>query len=47
MINANRAYISSAPWMIFPPGVMIAVSALCFNILGDALRDKYGLKING
>jgi peptide/nickel transport system permease protein len=47
MINANRAYISSAPWMIFPPGVMIAVSALCFNILGDSIRDKYDLKING
>ncbi len=47
MINANRAYISSAPWMVFFPGFMIAVSALCFNILGDTLRDKYGLKING
>jgi ABC-type dipeptide/oligopeptide/nickel transport system permease subunit len=47
MINANRAYISSAPWMVFLPGLMIAVTALCFNILGDTLRDKYGLKING
>lgn len=45
MINANRAYISSAPWMVFYPGLMIAISALCFNVLGDALRDKYGLKI--
>jgi peptide/nickel transport system permease protein len=47
MINASRAYISSAPWMVFPPGFMIAVTALCFNILGDSLRDKYGLKIKG
>lgn len=47
MINANRAYISSAPWMVFSPGLMIAVTALCFNILGDALRDKYGLRIKG
>jgi peptide/nickel transport system permease protein len=44
MINANRAYISSAPWMVFSPGLMIAVTALCFNIFGDALRDKYGLR---
>ncbi len=44
MINANRAYISSAPWMVFAPGCMIAITALCFNMLGDALRDKYGLK---
>lgn len=47
MINANRAYISSAPWMVFFPGLMIAVTALCFNILGDALRDKYDLNIKG
>jgi ABC-type dipeptide/oligopeptide/nickel transport system permease subunit len=26
---------------------MIAVTALCFNILGDTLRDKYGLRIKG
>jgi peptide/nickel transport system permease protein len=45
MINASRAYISSAPWMVVSPGLTIAVTALCFNILGDALRDKYGLKI--
>ena len=47
MINANRAYLSSAPWMVISPGVMIAVTALCFNILGDMLRDRYGLKIRG
>ncbi len=47
MINANRAYISSAPWMVFSPGFMIAVTALSFNILGDTLRNKYGLKIRG
>jgi ABC-type dipeptide/oligopeptide/nickel transport system permease subunit len=45
MINANRAYISSAPWMVISPGLMIAVTVLSFNILGDALRDKYGLEI--
>jgi peptide/nickel transport system permease protein len=47
MISANRVYISSAPWMVFPPGLMIALTALCFNILGDTLREKYGVRING
>lgn len=47
MVSANRAYISSAPWMVFFPGLMIAITALCFNILGDNLRDRYGLKIKG
>jgi len=45
MINAGRAYISSAPWMVFSPGLMIAVTALSFNMLGDTLQEKYGMKI--
>ena len=47
MINANRAYITSAPWTVFAPGFMIALTSLCFNILGDNLRDKYGIKVRG
>ncbi|MDI6890350.1 MAG: ABC transporter permease [Thermodesulfovibrionales bacterium] len=47
MVSANRSYISSAPWMILFPGLMIVITALCFNTLGDALRDRYGLKIKG
>lgn len=41
MISANRVFINSAPWMVFSPGIMIAVTALCFNLLGDALRERY------
>ena len=45
MISMNRAYIASEPWMVLFPGLAIAVTSLCFNMLGDGLRDKYGLKI--
>jgi peptide/nickel transport system permease protein len=45
MVSANRSFISSAPWMVLFPGFMIAITALCFNALGDSLRDRYGLKI--
>jgi len=45
MISANRAYIVSSPWMVFFPGLMIALTAFCFNTAGDALRDIYGLKV--
>ncbi|MBA3071084.1 MAG: ABC transporter permease [Thermodesulfovibrionales bacterium] len=45
MVSMNRAYIVSEPWMVLFPGMAIAVTALCFNVLGDALRDKYGLKV--
>jgi len=47
MISANRAYIASAPWTVFFPGLMIALTVLCTNILGDALRDKYGIAMEG
>jgi peptide/nickel transport system permease protein len=41
MISANRAFINSAPWMVFSPGFMIAITALCFNLLGDKLKEGY------
>ncbi len=45
MVSMSRDYIASEPWMVLFPGLAIAVTSLCFNMLGDALRDKYGLKI--
>lgn len=43
MISANRIFINSAPWMVLPPGIMIAVTALCFNLLGDELREMFDI----
>lgn len=45
MISASRVFINSAPWMVFFPGIMIAVTAVCFNLLGDALKEKYDIRI--
>ncbi|NCO83870.1 MAG: hypothetical protein COZ31_04230 [Nitrospirae bacterium CG_4_10_14_3_um_filter_44_29] len=45
MVSMNRAYIASEPWMVLFPGMAIAVTALCFNLLGDALKDKYDLRL--
>lgn len=45
MISAGRSYIISEPWMVIFPGAAIVVTALCFNLLGDILRDRYGLKV--
>jgi ABC-type dipeptide/oligopeptide/nickel transport system permease subunit len=47
MVSAHRVFIVSAPWMVVFPGLAIAVTSLCFNMLGDALRDKFGLRIAG
>lgn len=41
MISASRVFINSAPWMVFFPGIMIAVTAISFNLLGDSLKELY------
>ncbi|MBA4373519.1 MAG: hypothetical protein C0402_11740 [Thermodesulfovibrio sp.] len=46
MISSNRAYLNAAPWMVLPPGVLIAVTALCFNLAGDSLRDGFDAEQN-
>ena len=40
MISQGMAYIYSAPWIAVLPGLAIALTAFCFNMLGDALNDK-------
>ena len=44
MISSSRVFINSAPWMVLFPGIMIAMSAVSFNLLGDALKDKYDIR---
>jgi ABC-type dipeptide/oligopeptide/nickel transport system permease subunit len=39
MLNEGRNYLRTAPWITFFPGMAIAVSVLCINMLGDGLRD--------
>jgi peptide/nickel transport system permease protein len=47
MISASRSYIIVAPWMAIFPGLAITVTALSFNVLGDALSDRYGIRKSG
>jgi peptide/nickel transport system permease protein len=39
MLNAGREYLEMAPWLSLAPGAAIFVTTLCFNFLGDAIRD--------
>lgn len=39
MINDAREFIWSSPGLIFYPGMMIFLTVMSFNLLGDALRD--------
>jgi ABC-type dipeptide/oligopeptide/nickel transport system permease subunit len=39
MINEGRGFLRQMPWVSLAPGVMVAVSVLATNMLGDGLRD--------
>ncbi|WP_428248692.1 ABC transporter permease [Ferrovibrio sp.] len=39
IISEGRAVFQRAPWIIFFPGGLLAVTVLAINILGDGLRD--------
>lgn len=40
MLNDAANYLSVAPWLAVFPGVMISLTVLGFNLLGDGLRDQ-------
>jgi peptide/nickel transport system permease protein len=40
MLAESRIYITRAPWLLFFPGMMIALTAFSLNLVGDALRDR-------
>lgn len=39
MISTGDNFIDSDPWMVFVPGLLIFVTVLSFNLVGDGLRD--------
>lgn len=39
IIFESQSYFQTAPWLVFIPGFVILLTALSFNLLGDALRD--------
>jgi peptide/nickel transport system permease protein len=39
IIFDSQSYFLTAPWLVFFPGAAIMLSALAFNLVGDALRD--------
>ncbi len=39
MVSDGRKYFPLEWWLIFYPGIAIAITTLGFNLLGDGLRD--------
>ena len=40
MLTEARMYITRAPWLLFFPGIMIVLTVLSLNLVGDVLRDR-------
>jgi peptide/nickel transport system permease protein len=38
MLNEGRGFLRDAPWLTVAPGLMIALTVLAINLLGDGLR---------
>jgi peptide/nickel transport system permease protein len=39
MLNEGRGYLYQAPWIAMGPGLMLMLTILAINLLGDGLRD--------
>lgn len=39
MLAGSKGYVQTAPWLVWFPGLMILLTVLCVNFLGDGLRD--------
>lgn len=39
MLREAQSYMTRAPWYTYAPGIMITMSVLGFNLLGDGIRD--------
>jgi len=42
MLNESFGYVLSAAWPLIPPGLVIFLTVLAFNLIGDGLRDALG-----
>lgn len=40
MVGYGREYMTSAPWIMFAPAVLIVATTLAISLLGDWLRDR-------
>ncbi|MEL6891408.1 MAG: ABC transporter permease [Actinomycetota bacterium] len=39
MLAGSKGYVQTAPWLVWFPGLLILVTVLCVNFVGDGLRD--------
>jgi peptide/nickel transport system permease protein len=47
MLSNGLNYLQSSNywWLIYPPGIAIILTCICFNFIGDALRDAFETRL--
>ena len=45
VMSTGRVYFQLSPWIIFFPGLMLAIMILAINLVGDGLRDSLDPRI--
>ena len=48
MLSGGLTYLQSGTnywWLIYPPGIAIILTCICFNFIGDALRDAFETRL--
>ncbi|MGI6056077.1 MAG: ABC transporter permease [Bilifractor sp.] len=46
ILNDGKSYLTSAPYMMVFPALMIMITCFAFNLMGDGLRDAFDPKMN-
>ncbi len=46
MLNTAKDYLETAPWMAIFPGACIFLLVVCFNLMGDGLREILDPKLD-
>ncbi|KXK18961.1 MAG: ABC transporter permease [Chloroflexi bacterium OLB15] len=46
ILSEGRNYVFTSPHLVFFPGIMIMITVLGFNLLGDGLRDAMDPRLN-
>jgi ABC-type dipeptide/oligopeptide/nickel transport system permease subunit len=44
MISDGREYIAAAPWVVIVPGILLMLTVLSINFIGDGLNDIFNPK---
>jgi oligopeptide transport system permease protein len=44
LVDSGVKHMESAPWLLFIPATLLALILLCFNFLGDGLRDVFDVR---